>query len=186
MIWPTKWPQYILIITAPVSLAAAEGCRGIIWEPLAAWLGRNFTRRGEKTRVSLQAAGRSNAIKESLRAIPWLLPGILVLTTIALFPLIYQVAMSLTDFRATAIRDGLTGGVWREVWLGITGQVEPVVVESIDQSFSRINEVSYAGISMLKQLVSSIGISVIMFEIIWTVLSVGAQLGLGLGHPGGR
>ncbi|GAF86950.1 unnamed protein product, partial [marine sediment metagenome] len=65
--------------------------------------------------------------------------------------------------------------------MGLTGQVEPVVVESIDQSFSRINEVSYAGISMLKQLVSSIGISVIMFEIIWTVLSVGAQLGLGLG-----
>lgn len=181
LIWPTKWPQYILIITAPVSLAAAEGCRGIIWEPLAAWLDRNFTRRGEKTRVSIPAADRSNAIKESLRSIPWLLPGILVLTTIALFPLIYQVAMSLTDFRATAIRDGLTGGIWREVWLGLTGQVEPLVVESIDQSFSRINEVSYVGISMLKQLVSSIGISVIMFEIIWTILSVGAQLGLGLG-----
>jgi arabinogalactan oligomer/maltooligosaccharide transport system permease protein len=64
--------------------------------------------------------------------------------------------------------------------LGLTGQVEPLVVESIDQSFSRINEVSYAGISLLKQLVSSIGISVIMFEIIWTILSVGAQLGLGV------
>ena len=81
--------------------------------------------------------------------------------------------MSLTDFRATAIRDGLTGGVWREVWLGLTGQVEPVVVESIDQSFSRINEVSYAGISMLKQLLSSIGVSVMIFEIIWTIHPLG-------------
>ena len=25
LIWPTKWPQYILTITAPVCLAAAEG-----------------------------------------------------------------------------------------------------------------------------------------------------------------
>ena len=120
-------------------------------------------------------------IKESLRAIPWLLPGILVLAMIALFPLIFQFAMSLTDFRAVAIRDGLTGGVWREVWLGLTGQVEPVIVEDIGQSFSRTKEVSYAEISMLKQLVSGLGIGVLLFEIIWTVLSVGAQLALGLG-----
>ncbi len=181
LIWPTKWPQYILVVTAPVSLAAAEGFRGLIWEPLRKWLRGIFVTRTERSAAARRGARNRIPLRESLRAIPWLLPGILVLTTIAFFPLIYQVAMALTDFRATAIRDGLAGGVWREVWLGLTGQVEPVVVESIDQSFSRINEVSYAGISMLKQLVSSIGVSVMIFEIIWTVLSVGAQLGLGLG-----
>ncbi len=30
-LWPTKWPQYILILTVPLSLAAAEGFRVTIW-----------------------------------------------------------------------------------------------------------------------------------------------------------
>lgn len=180
LVWPTKWPQYILIITAPLSLAAAEGFRGLIWEPLNGWLRRIFTRLKGKAALSISEPRSSIPIEESLRAIPWLLPGILVLAMIALFPLIFQFAMSLTDFRAVAIRDGLTGGVWREVWLGLTGQVEPVIVEDIGQSFSRTKEVSYAGISMLKQLLSGLGIGVLLFEIIWTVLSVGVQLALGL------
>jgi hypothetical protein len=43
---------------------------------------------------------------------------------ITLFPLIYQFAILLTDFRAVAIRDGLTGGVWRE-YGGISDPDEP-------------------------------------------------------------
>ena len=34
LIWPTKWPQYILTITVPICLAAAEGFQGRVWEPL--------------------------------------------------------------------------------------------------------------------------------------------------------
>ena len=41
LIWPTKWPQYILTITVPVCLAAAEGFQGRVWEPLTRWLGRH-------------------------------------------------------------------------------------------------------------------------------------------------
>ena len=41
LIWPTKWPQYILTITVPVCLAAAEGFQGSVWAPLQAWLGRH-------------------------------------------------------------------------------------------------------------------------------------------------
>jgi 4-amino-4-deoxy-L-arabinose transferase-like glycosyltransferase len=47
LLWPTKWPQYILIITAPLSLSAVEGLKlGISpltdrlrgpWQPVAAW-----------------------------------------------------------------------------------------------------------------------------------------------------
>ena len=38
LFWPTKWPQYILTITVPICLAAAEGFTKIIWEPLLRWL----------------------------------------------------------------------------------------------------------------------------------------------------
>jgi hypothetical protein len=41
LIWPTKWPQYILTITVPICLAAAEGFQGRVWEPLMRWLGRH-------------------------------------------------------------------------------------------------------------------------------------------------
>ena len=41
LIWPTKWPQYILTITVPICLAAAEGFQGRVWEPLTRWLGRH-------------------------------------------------------------------------------------------------------------------------------------------------
>jgi hypothetical protein len=38
LIWPTKWPQYILILTVPLSLAAADGFQATVWEPLSHWL----------------------------------------------------------------------------------------------------------------------------------------------------
>ena len=37
--WTTKWPQYILILTAPLMVAAAEGFRGL-WAPVVAGLRR--------------------------------------------------------------------------------------------------------------------------------------------------
>ena len=43
LIWPTKWPQYILTITVPICLAAAEGFTKIIWEPLLRWLAPGAT-----------------------------------------------------------------------------------------------------------------------------------------------
>ena len=91
--------------------------------------------------------------------------GILDLSRDRNIPVIYQSAISLTDFRSVAIRDGLTGGVWREVWLGLTGQVEPVLAQGFGQSFSRDKEVHYAGLSQLKQIVSGLGLGVLLFEI---------------------
>ena len=41
----------------------------------------------------------------------------IALALIVGFPMLFQLAMSLTDFQASSIRDGLTGGVLREVWL---------------------------------------------------------------------
>ena len=34
LIWPTKWPQYILILTAPLSLSASVGFRTFVYIPI--------------------------------------------------------------------------------------------------------------------------------------------------------
>ncbi len=177
LLWPTKWAQYTLVLTAPLSLVAAEGARARLWEPFSAWRRRpkrlalpRFERRAWELRW-----------REVRRALPWLLPGTLALGLIAVFPLVYQAAMALTDFQAVAIRDGLNGGVWREVWLGLSGQVEPVVVEPFSRSFTRVTEVHYAGTSLLTQVIFGFGGDILVFEALWTVLSVALQLALGLG-----
>ncbi len=38
--WPTKWAQYILILTVPLALAAAEGLKSKLWNPFMARLKR--------------------------------------------------------------------------------------------------------------------------------------------------
>jgi ABC-type sugar transport system permease subunit len=177
LVWPTKWPQYILVLTVPLSFTAAEGFRAVIWNPAAGWMHRRKGRQLE--RKSLPVRVRTGW-RETRAALPWLLPGIIVLSLIALFPLIFQAAMSLTDFRAMAIKDGLSGGVWREVWLGLTGQVEPVEFDPFSQTFSRDKEVNYAGFSLFGQLFSGFGTAILVFEVMWVVLSVGLQLALGL------
>ncbi|MFN2145464.1 MAG: hypothetical protein ACK2T7_08920, partial [Anaerolineales bacterium] len=37
LVWPTKWPQYILVLTFPWSLSAAYGVRETIWKPVLEW-----------------------------------------------------------------------------------------------------------------------------------------------------
>jgi hypothetical protein len=32
--WPTKWPQYTVLVTAPLAVVAADAIRMLIWEPL--------------------------------------------------------------------------------------------------------------------------------------------------------
>jgi arabinogalactan oligomer/maltooligosaccharide transport system permease protein len=87
--------------------------------------------------------------------------------------------MALTDFSVGSIRDGLNGGIWREVWFGITGQVIPVQVEFF--RFNPSTDVHYAGPSLLIGIISSLeGASLLVFEILWTLLSVGLQTSLGL------
>lgn len=50
---------------------------------------------------------------------PWLLPGLAILALIALYPLIYQVGIALTDFQTVSIKDGVNSGIWREVREGL-------------------------------------------------------------------
>lgn len=173
LVWPTKWPQYILVITAPLCLAAAEGAQIVLIEPLRGVLQRRRTDRGDP------GALRQAARREGRKALPWLAPGLLALTVLALFPLVYQLAMALTDFSGPAIKDGMQGGVWREVWLGLTGQVEAVVYQPFAPSSSR--QVHYAGPGLLLNMLLGSGSVVLAFEALWTVLSVVTQTALGLG-----
>jgi arabinogalactan oligomer/maltooligosaccharide transport system permease protein len=95
-----------------------------------------------------------------------------------ILPLIFQFGVSLTDFNSISIRDGLNGGIWREVWGGLTGQI-PIANSEYPY---RLKEVHYIGqgsyISIL-DLITSNGI--LVFNLMWTVLSVTLQTALGLG-----
>ncbi len=170
LIWPTKWPQYILILTVPVSYAAAEGFGRLVVEPVkSAWRNRKVKR--ERPHLS---------VRESILSAPWLLSGIITMGVLILFPLIYQLAMAMTDFSGLSIRDGIQGGIWREVWLGISGQVK--AISPFSPEFGSSTTVNYAGPSLIKDIFSyGDGGAFLVFEVIWTVLSVGLQAIFGIG-----
>ena len=108
LLWSTKWPQYILILTAPLSIAAAEGLQGLL---AGVWKGLIRANPGQQAKPDKAVSRR-----ETRTAIPWLLPGLAGLGVLVLFPLLFQLAMALTDFNGTSIRDGIQGGIWRAVW----------------------------------------------------------------------
>jgi ABC-type sugar transport system permease subunit len=112
------------------------------------------------------------------KAAPWLLPGFVVLSFIAIYPMLFQGAMALTDFGSTAIRDGLSGGVWRETWKGLTGQVDPVTPGFFQRSMSR--QVHYAGTTLLRQLIGGAAADYVVFGILWTFLAILSQTALGV------
>jgi len=182
--WTTKWPQYLLILTAPLSLAAAQGFSASIWEPLTGWLRRrrDATRAAARHRPRQMDETSVSRWKDVRRAFPWLLPGTMALLALAIYPLVYQGAMSLTDFNATSIRDGIQGGVWRAVWQGLTGQVRPVPVDlfvSSAATFAR--QVHFTGPSVLVQLLGGLGADVLFFNVLWVVLTLSLQAALGIG-----
>ncbi len=169
LIWPTKWPQYILILTAPLSLAAAEGAYSLIIVPI-----QSISQERPKKEKSTPGTFR-----ELRKAVPWLLPGLITLGMLIIFPLVYQLAISITDFSARSILDGIRGGIWREAWLGLTGQVK-----AFHQDFSSIpNNISqtvhYIGLNLFTNQLSE-KLRTLIFEMQWTVLSVGLQAILGI------
>ena len=177
LIWPTKWPQYVLILLTPLAWMASEGFRAVIWLPLTCWLRQTWENRGVKReRIQVNAP----AIRKTAHAIPWLVPGIIALALIVIFPMIFQLAMSMTDFQASSIRDGIQGGVFREVWRGLTGQVKALGLDSIWDGFPTSKQVHFIGLTYLSGVLNN-STDVLVFEIIWTVLAVGLQLLGGVG-----
>lgn len=168
LIWPTKWPQYILVLTVPLCLSAAEAV-GLGWEKVRESL--THRRRGKE-------AGESFNRRDIARAIPWLLPGLIIFLIFTLFPLIFQFAISLTDFNSISIKDGLTGGVWREVWEGLTGKASTANPEFPFRS----KDVQFIGPSSYLPVFNWITAEgYLVFNILWTILSVALQTALGVG-----
>jgi ABC-type sugar transport system permease subunit len=168
LLWPTKWPQYILVLTVPLSLAAAEAIN-LAWEKFKESLSR---------RRLVKEATHFNR-RELLRSIPWLVPGLMIFAVFTLFPLIFQFAISLTDFNSISIRDGLTGGIWREAWEGLTGKAVPPA--NMEFPF-RSREVQFLGLSSYTPVFDWITADgILVFNILWTFLSVGLQTALGVG-----
>lgn len=172
LVWRTKWPQYILVATAPLSFVAAEGVKET-GKSIAGWWRNRRERRKEALKLSR---------RESLRALPWLVPGLIAFALLTVLPLLFQFAISLTDFNVTSIRDGFNGGIWRAISGGLTGKIP---VTPLDLG-ARPNTVNYTGFEayplVFRYISGSFNTwSILFFNIMWTVLSVFLQSALGLG-----
>lgn len=168
LLWPTKWPQYLLILTVPLSLSAAQTLR-LAWEKAMDAINRRRSGQAEKEHYNR---------REVTGSIPWLVPGLIIFAAFTIFPLIFQFAISLTDFNSISIKDGLQGGVWRAVWEGITGQAA-----TLNPEFPfRSKEVQFIGLDNYLPVFDWItGDGILVFNILWTVLSVFLQTVLGVG-----
>lgn len=172
LVWRTKWAQYILVATVPLSFAAAEGLKES-GRLVAGWWRDRRRRREEAVKPSR---------KEILRALPWLVPGLVAFALLTLVPLFFQVAISLTDFNVTSLRDGLNGGIWLAIWGGLTGEVPATTVDF----GARANKVNFIGLGAYPVIFRYISGSfttwnILFFDTFWTVLSVLLQSALGLG-----
>lgn len=156
LMWPTKWPQYILTITVPLSVASAMGLKTVVLS-----FRRNI---GKKE-------GKTYRKGELRRGLPWILPGLVVFIVLTLFPLFFQAAMALTDFNIRNIREGINGGVWRALWQGLSFQGNAAVIQT---------KVNFVGITNFPLVMNNIVSQALVTNILWTVVSVGLQTALGL------
>jgi ABC-type sugar transport system permease subunit len=164
LIWPTKWPQYIVILTAPLCLTASEGTKSLIIDPII-----RLFQRPPKT----QKVPRS----EFRKALPWLIPGVVFFLILTIIPLVYQFGVATTDFNSNSIRDGLNGGIWRAIWGGITGKIQPI--SSSLQSAA--NTVHFIGLRVFDGMFSNILSSGSLFyNLFWMLTSVLLQTILGM------
>ncbi|HCS39220.1 MAG TPA: hypothetical protein DIW44_06520 [Anaerolineaceae bacterium] len=167
-IYPVKWAQYTVILTAPLCIIAGEGVKITIFKPIFHWFDRMRTKKSEKRIIE------GNDTK---KALPWLIPGIIVFVTFTILPLIFEIGVSFTNFNSISIKDGFEGGIFREVWGGLTGKINPVETEFP----FREKLVGYIGTnaypSMLRYITDS---GILFFNLFWTISSVALQTLLGL------
>jgi ABC-type sugar transport system permease subunit len=165
MLWRTRWPQYILVVTAPLAYSAGEGL-AVAWRSLAqGW----SSRRAQPAQVYAKTVIR--------RALPWLVPGLLAFALLTLVPLVFQLGISMTDFSTGSLKDGLHGGIWRAIWEGLTGRLS---VTHVDIG-TRANRVNYTGLTLYGPVLGFITANgVLFFNVMWTLLSVFLQAALGV------
>ena len=175
LVWNTKWPQYILIVSAPMALAAAEGCGTLIADPFRRW---REGRRARRVSVARPASWR-----DALRAAPWLAPGGIALLALAGFPLVYQALMAMTDLNTISLRDGITGGVFRAALGGIIGS-EPRSALSLyalgGAGDWRTPDVRFTGLTLIGEVFSGVFASQTWFSVMWAAVSVSLSALLGV------
>ena len=176
LVWPTKWPQYILTISAPLCVAASQGFKNAIWEPIVNRFSRSRQNQLPKRNPPIQKRVLS---RETKRALPWLIPGIILLGFLAVYPIVFQFAMSLTDFSVYSIIDGIRGGVWRAVGQGLLGWEKVVPVEVFGRTPIQ-SQVHYSGLYLLLQLFLGAAASPLIFNLVWTIAVVACQAALGV------
>ncbi|MFN2145184.1 MAG: carbohydrate ABC transporter permease, partial [Anaerolineales bacterium] len=83
-----------------------------------------------------------------------------------------------TDFSAQSLRDGLNGGIWREFFRGVTLQVPPTEIDI--SGFASNQPVQYVGLAWLEGVFAYTP-DLVFFNLMWAMLVVGLQIGLGVG-----
>ena len=183
--WPSKWPQYILVLSAPLCLAAGLGTESLLrpaWVRLRAAIRRDAAQAPAPT--GEQARTRGRPLRDLRAALPWLAPGIIALLLLGIVPLAYEGLLSTTDMQLSSLKDGLNGGVMRESIGGLTGQVPATALEL----GTRSKEVNFVGTDLLSSIQQGVwprgadqGTAVfIAFSVLWMVLAVGLQAAFGI------
>ncbi len=167
-IYPVKWAQYIVILTAPLCIIAGEGVKNTILNPFMQWIRRLKAQQSKPKNIER---------KDTKKALPWLIPGIIVFLVFTILPLLFEVGVSLTNFNSISIKDGFEGGIFREVWGGITGKID--TVKTVFPFREKL--VGYIGTSSYPSIMSYLMDSgILFFNLFWTILSVALQTLLGL------
>ncbi len=185
--WPSKWPQYILVLSAPLCLAAGLGTENLLqpaWRRLVA----AFHGRGPRSTAASDASkgapkgARGRPLRDLRGALPWLAPGIIALLLLGIVPLVYEALLSTTDMQLSSLRDGLNGGVMRESIGGLTGQISATAFD-VD---ARSKEVNYVGAGVLSSMQQGVWLgfnstaTFVAFSVLWMVLAVGLQAVVGI------
>ncbi len=186
VVWPTKWPQYVLILSAPLSLSAGYGAR-LALAPVARtgrafWQAVGRLARRHEAPATAGGHGPRRGLRDVRIALPWLAPGLVGFALLALLPLAFELAMSLTNLRLNSLRDGINGGVMREAIGGLTGQIQAVPFNLNAGS----KTVQYVGGDLLGAFQNGIWLggqtsaAFAAFSLLWMLLSVGLQAALGI------
>ena len=77
--------------------------------------------------------------------------------------------MALTDFNAVSIKDGVNGGIWREVREGPTGQAEAGRGRHLFLWPLQFQRGALRRVQPLLQFFTGVGAGLPVFEILWTV-----------------
>ncbi len=155
--WPTKWPQYILAVTVPISLAAVRFMQDVVDSGQRNW------------RQWRELRGRSRTHWKA--ALSWFSPTILILSIIVLYPLLLQTALASTYFQVGSLRDG-AGGLIGAFGRGLLG---------LPPDYTLSKPIIYSGNgSFFGLLMWEPFLGVIRFNIMWAGFSIALATILGL------